>query len=416
MKSKRLYFITIFLLYIVSMQPWFMWHFSYAAVYFVGAIISFLFYNKNKSQFFWGKEVSGLFVVFVLGILWLSFRAPILVGVGGLFCLVTFYIFLGLPVAVKHDLLLYIKKGFAIILLVSLVFYFLHVAGVPLPSVYSDYGLYGTDNYFFFVLTHDDLGGFNRFRCIFGEPGFMTLGLIPLFFAGKFDLRDKYNVILLLAELVSFSLAGYAILIIIILYFAFSKRSVYKKHVRIFLLLLALFVTGFVMKNQEFFEIIDTNILARVAINENTGTIAGYNRSTEYMDEKFDQFKNTPDIIWGIGANEMNLMRERTGLDEGGGNAGFKIYTYMYGIIGVVIFVLFYFLCYWKHRSLDNLIYLACLLLLLFQNSYVDWYCVTIGSYLCFSELRNSKKRRITPLVSEISNQNGKVFSNNSSL
>lgn len=397
MSHKRLYFFTIFLMYIVSMQPWFMWHFSYAAVYLLGALVSLAFYSANRSRLSWNKSVSGIFLVFLIGILWLSFRAPVLVGVGGVFCLVTFFIFLGTPREVKSELLQYIKKRYAILLLISLAFYFLHIAGVPLLSVYSDYGLYGTDNYFFFVLTHGDMGGFNRFRCIFGEPGFMTLGLIPLFFAGKFNLRDKYNLILLLAELVSFSLAGYAILVIAVLYFAFNKASEYKKHARIFLLVLALFVSVFVVRNQDFFDIIDANILSRVAVSETTGNIAGYNRSTEYMDWKFDQFKKTPALISGIGANAMNDMRAKTGIDDNGGNAGFKIYVFQYGIIGVFLFVLFYFLCFRNNRSLDNFIYLICLLLLLFQNSYVDWYCVVIGSYLCFSELSKPRKQVPSP-------------------
>ena len=415
-KITALYFFTLFILYVVSMQPWFMWHFSYAAVYFVGAIVSLYFYNTHKAQLSWSKGSQKLFVVLIIGMCWLSFRSPIMVGVGNMFFLVTFYVFLGTSKELKHDLLLYIKKYFAIILLFSLAFYFLHVIGIPLPSVYSDYGLYGTDNYFFFVLTHGDNEAFNRFRGIFGEPGFMTLGIIPLFFAGKFDLRDKYNLILLLAELVSFSLAGYAVLVIITGYYCFAS-SQFKKYARWFVVVLVLFISLFAIRNQEIFELIDTNILVRVAINENTGNIAGYNRSTEMMDEMFDKFKKTPAIIYGIGANEMNHIRKVTSIDDGGGNAGLKMYTYMYGYIGVIVFMLFYWLCFKHNTSRDNFVYLICLFMLLFQNSYVDWYCVAIGSYLCFNELRQPRyrRKRLTIITTNIQDENI-ILSNNSSL
>lgn len=387
MRLKGLYFFTIFFLYIVSMQPWFMWNFPYSIIYLLGAIVSFVFYSSNKNLFTWEKGSRGIFTVFTIGMIWFTLRAPILVGVGNVFTLISFYVFLGLPRSIKHELFIYIKKRLAIILLISLTFYFIHVVGVPLPSVYADYGLYGIDNYFFFVLTNGDLGGFNRFRSIFGEPGFLTLGLIPLFFAGKFNLRDKYTLILLFAELVSLSLAGYAVLIVITLYYSLNG-SAYKRYARGFILALLVFISAFAIKNREFFEIIDTNLIARVAIDDNTGNIAGYNRSTQMMDDMFDKLKKTPDVIWGLGESEMNDIREKTGMDEGGGNAGFKIYTYIHGYIGVIIFVLFYYLCFWQNRSRDSLVFYLCILLLLFQNSYVDWYCVLIGSYLCFLELR----------------------------
>lgn len=368
------------------MQPWFMWHFSYAFVYLLGAMMSISFLRSNKKTLSWSNGTKRCFVVLVIGMLWLAFRAPVMVLAGNIFFLISIYVFLGTSRELKHELFLFIKKKFATLLAVSLFFYFIYLIGIPLPHIYSDYGLYGTDNYFFFVLTHDDMGGFNRFRSIFGEPGYMTLGLIPLFFAGKFYLKDKYNIILLLAELVSFSLAGYVILVLVTIFYSISHTG-YKKYARGFIVFLTLFITLFVVQNKEFFEIIDTNILERVTVDDSTGNIAGYNRSTEYMDAKFEQFRKTPDIIWGIGDNAMNEMREKTGMDEGGGNAGIKIYTYIYGIIGVFVFVLFYFLCYYKYRTRDSFVYFLCLMLLLFQNSYVDWYCVTIGSILCFNEL-----------------------------
>lgn len=394
MKLTKLYFFAIFMLYIVSMQPWFMWHFSYAAVYAVGALMSMLFAVANNNNLKWSNSSKRLFLFLFIGVAWLSFRSPILVIVGNIFLLISMFVFLGTSREFKLRLLEYVKKWFAVLLLISLVFYFLYVVGIPLPSVYTEYGLYGVDNYFFFVLTYDDLGGFNRFRSIFGEPGFMTIGIIPLFVSGRFNLKDKSLLILLIAELVSFSLAGYLILLIALLYYCFWGAE-YKKYARVFTVVILSGATLFTVANKDFFDLIDTNILSRIAFNEDTGTIMGNNRSTEYMEYMFDKFKKTPAVVYGIGTNEMNRIRKTTGIDDNGGNAGFKIYTYMYGIIGVVLFLFYYFMNFFQFRSRDGLMYFLCLVLLLYQAGYVTWYCTLIGSYLCFFKL--GQKQILSP-------------------
>ena len=94
--------------------------------------------------------------------------------------------------------------------------------GISLPFTYvdnSDLGYTG-NNYYLFVVDHD-IVYFPRFRSIFAEPGHLTMGIIPLLFANRFNLKNKFVVILLLIEIFTFSLAGFVLIFVSLLLLLF---------------------------------------------------------------------------------------------------------------------------------------------------------------------------------------------------
>jgi len=162
-----------------------------------------------------------------------------------------------------------------------------------------------------------------RFSSIFDEAGVVgTLNGLILSVIG-ISRRNIKSIILLMAGLVSFSLAFYIILLInLLFYFNFKKV--------LFAILLLVGVAFF--SGDKFNELIADRLIIE------NGTIAGDNRTHDDFDEYFKAFKakGGNDLIFGRGYVTADTDDDLTYVSN------YKVIIVRYGIIGAGLILLFY--------------------------------------------------------------------------
>ena len=107
----------------------------------------------------------------------------------------------------------------AILLIPSMFFFFLYLLGFPLPSSNLQYGdaFYLFSNYYFFLIDERQLLAFiPRFQSVFPEPSHLGTVCAVLLLAQRGKWRRWWNITLLTALLISFSLGAYVYLVAIV--------------------------------------------------------------------------------------------------------------------------------------------------------------------------------------------------------
>lgn len=383
LKGWKIYKIILFVLYISSMYPWFTW--SSASIPFLiiilGGFISAICYYINQECFSFNKKKNILgtfllllsFVIYIKGFTFIGIIQQIFVFINIIFLL-------NIKDSFKIDIFDFITKWMAILLSISLFFYILFLIGISLPfSVINDSEIGYTGNNYYSFLTNLDDSFFSRFRSIFAEPGHLTMGVIPLLYANRFNLKNKYVVILLLAEIFTFSLAGYITIFISLILFSFSPqvRRFYPR--LIIFVLLASSILAFVNMDEE--NVIYVTIFSRLVFDEDKGTIAGSNRTDELTDEYFEKYKYSFDSILGLG-------NEKTSDITSEGGAGYKVFILRFGVLCFLIIFLFYFSFVISYLEFDVFGFFVILSLLLLQNTYPFWFCVSFTYITGISKLR----------------------------
>jgi len=127
-----------------------------------------------------------------------------------------------------------------------------------------------------------------RFFGVFDEPG--VVGSYAAFFllADRFNLRSKQNIILFIAGLLSFSFYFYVVTSAFLLYVANNK-------IRFYIILGGCLIFMMTKNN----EIVNSLVWERVSIED--GKIKGLNRSSAQLDNTYEYFLNTSDLLWGKG-------------------------------------------------------------------------------------------------------------------
>lgn len=206
------YKISLFVYFINSMHPWFLLKIPAVWISLIFFAISMIAYNKN---YFYKNIRKGSVFCFFLMFMWIKKDGNFFGITEGLLNAVVFGTILNLKEELMIDCLKFITKWLALIVLVSGVFYILFLLGVNLPhttlSLSENARKDGLENYYFFVFAYE-MFGMTRFYSIFLEPGYLTLGVAPLLFIYKYDVKNKYILLLLLSQLLSFSLAGLILL------------------------------------------------------------------------------------------------------------------------------------------------------------------------------------------------------------
>lgn len=371
--SFRYYKLFLFVLFILSMYPWFSWNMPVQYISVIGAL--YTLYLLARNQFLKLKNISlGTALLFLLLFLWIDKYNNMFSHVEA-FC--NWIIFVGL-LALKEDfkplVISSITKWFSIILGVSLIFYIAHMVGVSLPSspLERANALKSFANYYFFI----SIDGQVRFQSIFFEPGHLTMGLAPLLFLNIYNYKDKYVLILLLAQLFSFSLAGYVVMVVgysYIIMFSHQNNKLLHILLPVSLFIGFLYAITLIFEEDLFYDLIMSRL-------EWTGSgIAGDDRSSIYLDKVYKQILDSPNR-W-LGQEWLSSNSEK-------GVAGYKLYFVMYGVIGVLITLSAYIKSLLLSRNNISLRFgfFIVVMLLLWQNSYPTWWSLlilmTCGFYL----------------------------------
>ena len=332
--ANALFCVGIVVSFFVSLHPWFLWDFEVLANAFACAcLIGAYIVERTLPE---PPEVKHSFVLAML-LCGLTRMGLFFVGGGNFFGflsviidLVSFFFIFRAQGAQLRNALAVASRTMAVLLAVSLGAFVLYFLGRSFPAttiVYGD-GAYSLMNFGFFVIQDYDAWQFlPRFQSVFLEPSHMAVAGVFLLMVDIGHWRRWYNVVMLVAIVVSFSVEAYVLLFLL---FFLSKWIMRKNFVRNIVILVCLFggiVAGsFVYNNGD--NLLNELIMMRLEVDD--GEMAGNNRTTDSFDAEFEGFLSSSDLFFG---------REMTELY---GNAGYKAFLFQNGLIVSALMVAFY--------------------------------------------------------------------------
>ncbi len=306
---------------------------------------------------------TGLIILTMLAlVLWTLYNETAMMGLVMLCMYMPVLYLVQLPREYQADLLAYVTKWFAVLLIPSLIIYWITLI-FTIPSfgtfVHPNYEPF--TNYLFFIKTTFDYGTFIRFNAFFLEPGHLAIVCVFLLMANKFDItHNRWLWVILTAVAFSFSLAGY---LLTFAGFALMKVNSIARGISLLAVLL-----GFLFLVQNISggnNAINELILERLKYDEDKG-IQGNNRFFNNTDFEYDKALKNGDYWDGVSDKaNMDLI----------GGAGYKIYILKHGLIGVFLVMAFYLAIipsgYNRYYTLSFLFIIA---LCFMQNAYPGWY------------------------------------------
>lgn len=368
-KLFTFYSFLIFLLFVDSMYPWYMWgNYVREGTMLIGALVAIYIGRKEAYRFSITKSGIILCLFVFVSMVW-----NISGGDGGpissvfKYLLIIFLIFLR-PVY-RSALLSYMTKWYAYILIFSLFSYISYIVGLysidPSVIVFNN-GQYVCNNFYTFIVSTSGFQEAFRFMSVFMEPGHMTMGTVPLIMANRCDLSNRYVRILVLCELFTLSLAGYITLFVG--YVLFNATPSRLKHLFVGIVIVGLIL--FIIIQTEYSVVLDQFIFQRLQYKD--GDIAGNNRVTSNFEKIYQQFINSSDVWFGNSSIDVNAF---------GGISGYKKYLVQNGIIGLILCLFVYTFQFFRSFKYDIGVLTIILLLLFYQNAYPYWFCV-ISMYI----------------------------------
>ena len=365
------------LIYLGSLFPWFLWSTggAYIGLSAVLLVAAMLMDRKEALGLFSRKD----FLMPILAYMLISFYIIFVNGespknlVINLFHIVIYLTLFRADTKELPPLADFIAKGMGWLLLVSMVFFLAYLMGFPLPSVNASFrdGFYSFSNYFFFLI--DDRSFvflIPRFQAVFLEPGHLgtATSFLLLTQCGKW--RRWYNVVLLTATLITFSLSAYVLLTaVIIMHLWVQRRNILGKLVAITLVFAAVITASFFYRDGD--NMLHDLIILRLEVED--GELAGNNRVTEDFQSEFDSFMQSGDILFGRGMDY-----------EESGNSGYQVFIYDNGLVGLFLLWAFYVVSMWAapdRRCFLAVMFVALLAFLargylMWYNYYIPFYCM----------------------------------------
>jgi hypothetical protein len=335
------FYIGMLIAYFGSLLPWFMWPVAstfplFACLFlFVALYLSHTMEHPVFDRDGWILPLVLFFVAYAYtlikrdlnlnGYLMMVFRAMIFMAL----------------FRIRKDILMktvtVIAKAMAWLLVFSIPAYFLYLFGFNLPGrdvVYGD-NMYSFTNYYFFLL--DDRSMFDlvpRFHSVFLEPSHLGMATVLLLFAQINKWKKWYNLVLLVATFMSFSLTAYVMLVVVVfLHLWIKRKNIIGKIIFIVALITTLVVGSFYYNDGD--NLLNNLIVMRMEIED--GEMAGDDRVTEDFQNEFDEFVTSGDIFIG-----RYFDREQNTF----GNAGIKVFFYEYGLLGILLILVFYYLMF----------------------------------------------------------------------
>lgn len=255
--------------------------------------------------------------------------------------------------------------------IVSMLGWLFYLVKVPLPhstlTFYSQgEALYQFENYYLFLGPNallPSLSLFERFSSIFYEPGYYAIILVFLILYHRFDFKKREVWVYMAALVLTFSLAGYILFLLMLAGLSLSKSV---KGIVYLVLIISLLYGG-----QEFFKqynggnnAVNELIIARMVVEN--GEWVGYNRTGKTFDEDFETFVKSggPNLWMGVSQKGMEVN-----------NVGWKVYIYQRGLLGFIAFIGCILLLYLPYKRNLKCALPAILYFLTFaRGHYVMWF------------------------------------------
>ncbi len=321
-----------------SLMPWFMWSLirvnNIIPCFFVilSLYVSFYFCSDNIfSRTDYG--VPAIIVTFTLLFMRLVNGNNVFGFFDAIFIAITIFALLKLNRDYLRRLVNVICLSMGIFLSISVFTYILYLVGFSLPSspISNDELLYSFQNYYFFLVDDRFFMAFiPRFHSVFLEPGHLGTATAFLLLVQIGRWHKWYNIVFIITTIITFSLAAYILFIMVMFASAWIQhKQVFLKVLSIIILLTGVGIGSFFYEQGD--NMLYTLIIQRMEMED--GKMSGDNRVTGEFEAVFNDYIQSEDILFG---REYNL-------DEFGfGNSGYRVFIYDYGIICLLLVILFY--------------------------------------------------------------------------
>jgi hypothetical protein len=285
------------------------------------------------------------------------------------------------------------EKLITFIFILGIVTYLISIV-ITLPSFsIHPLNVLKTGNYKVYIfdleLVDYTIGNSRKFMSVFDEPGVVGTLAALLISYKKINFNKIKDIVLVVAGLLSFSLAFYIILLINLLY----NRTLNLK----FYLIFAIILFSFYYVKPEFVKVA---LLDRFIVGNNIGIVD--NRSSETFNEEYDSFvkKGGAGLFFGLGPNALAKLSKVIEINV----SSYKTIIYQFGILGAVLFISFFFYATYKFAPVKRgwfffIIFLA----LAWQRpgvfSYFNLLIYLSGlSYISAIEIQNNSKNKLSEL------------------
>lgn len=365
-----------------SMNPYFLWE---AGVF--KCSVALLLFSVQILQELYGGYREGqnpdkrVYIIFASFLVYFAFTYIICsssVKVLFLSILLDFYPFFVLLLCRNDELRLFsnLFLNFIVcILLLSLIEYILILTKVinlspkivyhgAYPYPFRNYGL---------VLIVADAGSLliPRFQSVFTEPGQLGTVLSLMLYAYEYKLKDKRILVLFISCILTMSLAAFVLMFFgwLVYVFCGSKKKLLML-ITILLSVLVVYLGLFAYYSSNPNSILSKRIISRLLPDEEKG-IQGNNRTTGKFDRAFSEQMEEIDanMIFGFGEN---ALEERLGIQWG--NSSYAVYIFKYGMLGILLLLIFYLNMCFVNSSLFVFGFLMLVCLSFIQRPYAGWF------------------------------------------
>lgn len=337
---RWIYFSTMIFVVIASLNPWFFWgiYNVYTLLASVPIIACMLLSRTVERPLFTRNDYFVPICLYLLMMFTITFLNGRNIN-GYILQMINATIFLSLFMLNVSDLVrlgTILSKFLACLLVVSLTAYFLVKFGFSLPhreAVNVEFN-YSYTNYFFFLLDHrEEFSILPRFCSVFLEPAHIGMTCICLLYCQIGQWHKWYNIVHFITIILTLSLAAWVFLVILLFSASWMKgRNIIGKV--ILLISLCAVVATISLYYNRGQNVINELIVQRLMINED-GELEGDNRATETFQREYKKLASSSEILTGRGYEGMAKFSTE------GGNAGYRVYIYSNGLIGVMLLTLF---------------------------------------------------------------------------
>lgn len=275
-------------------------------------------------------------------------------------------------------LLKILTNCFVLILLISIPAWILYLIGVPLAHTgphYHEDGFHVYYDFYFFTTSSSEGSTYSRFSSVFLEPGQMATPCAFLFHLNSREnkLFQFKNVIMIVAIIMSFSLIAYGLLLFSLVVNRMS-RSRFKVPATIITLLLIGGLGLYFTSHED--NAVYALIVSRLEYDEET-TIAGYNRTNEYFDSRYEDLMHSKDKYFGIHGQSLDWTTN---------TSGYKKFIVHNGIVGFAIVMALMLVLWLDNRKRSTLMFVIMVIVAFLVRDMLTtplWMtCAIIGMYI----------------------------------
>ncbi len=254
-----------------------------------------------------------------------------------------------------HDKLLVLKNfklAVVIILSVAMVGWIPFLLGMDMPYYVDNNETYYHHKVYFLFNTFaiNNPGDLYRFAGPFLEPGHLGTMCAFLLYIDGYDLRKPSNIILLVSTAMSLSLAAYGLIVGGVIITLYDRRKYMTMYIIAGLFILVGIGATIYLNGDN---VLNKAIVSRLEITE-SGELAGYNRTTTPFEVAYSRYMKTDKIWLGVGKDAFGSSSDsRDNITLG--NAGYKRYFYLRGIIGSALLIILLLIYTLKYRSFKSI-------------------------------------------------------------